>query len=145
MSHPFTVWNVAGVAHTYYAEDTRRAAEQHARLDDANNPKRCWPTTYRVRDESTGDIWAVCVDLVPMLVAINTREIPMPPATHVLWGDDVLCKDLRLQGAWPEGQHAIALPGVAEGAEEPSDHCAVCWSAARKLVADLRRMIGAPR
>jgi len=70
-------------------------------------------------------------------------EVPMPPATHVLWGGHVLCEDKRLRGVprdWPSGQRWISLKDVADGTDAPPDRCEACWTKAPELVAGLRQI-----
>ena len=146
----FAVWSQDGDeadARTYYAPNARQAAEQRAHADCKDD--LAWPVTYSVCDKRSGQIWVVLVDVVPQpsFVAIEAREIPMMPATHVLWGGRVLCEDLRLRGVprdWPEDQRWISLKDIADGAEAPADRCETCWKRAPGLVTGLR-LIGAGR
>lgn len=150
---PFAVWpqqdGTEADARTYHAVTVRQAAEQCARVDYGDHEASAWPITYRVRDKQTGQLWMVLVDVVPKpsFVAIEARAVPMPPATHVLWGGRVLCEDLRLRGVphdWPEGQRWISLKDFADEAEAPPDRCEACWKKGRGLVTGLR-LIGAAR
>lgn len=139
----FAVWPKDGsdVARTYSAPDVRIAAELRARDDAragvevATATTAYWPITYCARDDRTGQFWLVVVDLVhrPSFTAIDTREVEMAAATHVLWGGRVLCEDLRLCGVprvWPADQRWISLKDVADGHAAPPDACEACWKKA---------------
>jgi hypothetical protein len=140
---------------TYAAPDVHIAAELRARDDaraDVDFVTRVVdagpPITYCARDDRTGTIWLVDVDLVyrPTFVTRDAREVEMPAATHVLWGGRVLCEDLRLAavpGSWPEGQRWISLKDVSTGMAEPPDRCEICWTKVHGLIAGLRQ-IGVP-
>jgi hypothetical protein len=144
---PFAVWPKDGSdadARIFHAPGAKQAAEQHARenwLAGATS----WPIAYCVRDCVRGTIWVVDVVLAtrPSFIAIDAREVPMSPATHVLWGGGALCQDLRLRHVprnWPDGHRWISLKDVADGAEAPSDRCEVCWTKAPGLVDGLRQI-----
>lgn len=142
----FAVWRQDGLesdARAVQARSVDHAAEQRAR-EDYQDPS--WvPTVYRVRDGQTGRIWDVTVGVVqePSFVALDAREVPMLPATHVLWGGRALCKDLRLRGVprdWPDDQDWISLKDVADGAAVPPDRCEACWAEAPALVEGIRQM-----
>jgi hypothetical protein len=96
------------------------------------------PVTYGVRSLRTGEIWLVDVGVVmePRFVGTDLREVPMPPATHVVWGARVLCEDLRLAdlSAWPDGQQRVTLSDVHAGAKPPADACVECWARAPGFV-----------
>jgi hypothetical protein len=151
---PFAVWPKDGSdtdARPHRAWSAEDAARQRAREDwDAGQVETTdWPITYCVRDGVTGTIWVIDVALAmqPSFVAIDAREIAMPPAAHVLWGGRVLCEDLRLRGVprdWPNDQRWISLRDVADGVETPPDRCAACWAKVPGLVEGLRQ-IGADR
>ena len=144
---PFAVWRQDGsdtAVRIVQAQSARQAAEQRAR-EDHQDPIWQSPTTYRVRDGATGQIWDVSVGVVqePSFVALDAHEIEMPPATHVLWGGRVLCEDLRLRLVprdWPEGQRWISLKDVAGDVEQPPDYCATCRSKASGLIEGLRQI-----
>lgn len=146
---PFTVWRMGGLeadARAFRAATARQAAEQCAHAEYVEDP--AWQHDHRVyyvRDGATGRFWTVTVGLVhePSFVAVGAREIPMPSATHVLWGGRVLCEDLRLRGVprdWPDGQRWISLKDVADGAAAPPDHCEACWTKAPGLVEGIRQI-----
>jgi hypothetical protein len=143
----FTVWPNNGPdagARTFLAPTARQAAEQRAR-EDWIAGATSWPIAYRVRDGMRGTIWVVEVTtaMEPTFVALDTREVEMSPATHVLWGGRVLCEDLRLRHVprdWPDGQRWISLKDVADGVEQPPDYCAACWIKAPKLVDGIRQI-----
>lgn len=142
----FTVWPIDGKeddARKYTAATARDAAEKCAQ-DDYDDEQE-WSIAYYVRDASTGHRWEIRVGMVPQpsFLAIEARILPMPPATHVLWGGKVLCPDLRLRGvpsSWPVGQRWISLADVANGVAAPADRCEVCWSNAPGLVEGVRRI-----
>lgn len=141
---PFAVWRQEGsdpTVHVVSAPSAKHAAEHRAAVD-RQDPSWIAPAIYRVRDGATGQVWDVTVDLVqvPSLVAIDTREVAMLPATHVLWGGNVLCEDPRLRFVprnWPTGQRWISLQEVADGSARPNDGCDACWTKAPKLVEGL--------
>ena len=143
---PFMVWPIDGKeadARRYTASTARDAAEKCAQ-DDYDDEDE-WSIAYYVRDESTGHRWEIRVAMVPQpsFLTIEARTIPMPPATHVLWGGKVVCPDLRLAGvpsSWPAGQRWISLADVANGATEPADRCEACWSKAPVLVEGIRHI-----
>lgn len=143
---PFLVWVLERGetdAQTYHATTARQAAEKRAREDYSRDPS--WQEAYTVRDGATGDVWSVHVVVVqqPSFVAIAASEELMPPATHVLWGGNVLCEDLRLRSVprdWPDGQRWISLADVADGTPDPSDGCATCWAKAPGLIDGLRKI-----
>lgn len=153
---PFAVWRrgicAAGAGegpdlavHVVQAPSAQQAAEQRAREEHQEDPSWQAPATYRVRDGTTGRIWDVIVGLVhePSFVALDTCEVKMPAATHVLWGGNVLCEDLRLRHVprdWPEGQRWISLKDVADGAARPDDGCGTCWDKAPGLVEGLLKI-----
>lgn len=115
-------------------------------VEDDDDRRR---VAYCARDGVTGRIWTVLVGVVaqPSFVALDVYEIPMPPATHVLWGGHVLCEDLRLRGVprdGPDGQRWISLKDVADGAAAPDDRCETCWTKAPGLVDGIRQ-IGSDR
>ena len=142
-SIPFTVWLIDGTeadARSYTAAIARHAAECRARDDYQGDPS--WQASYRVRDGVTGQIWDVTVGVVqqPSFVAVAASKVPMIAATHVLWGGNVLCEDLRLRGVprdWPDGQRWASLKEVADGLEAPPDRCEACWTKAPGLVEGL--------
>lgn len=159
----FEVTKVAAetVARTIRAIGPQQAAEQIA--TDAGADELTWvlhsdairarrtealPVTYVVRDMRTGVVWMVDVGIVvePRFVGTGLREVPMPPATHVVWGSDALCADLRLADldAWPEDQQRVTLRDVYDGAKPPTDACATCWTKAPSFV-DRLMQIGRPR
>jgi hypothetical protein len=126
------------------AADAAEAYADHVH-DHRDGRESTWPLVFRVRcpDGTTRD-FEVYRDFVP---EFSVHEVPMSPATHVLWGGEAVCRDGRLRGVpgdWPEGQRWISLQDVADGAAEPSDRCERCWLAAPGLVAGLRQ-IGARR
>ena len=137
----FTVWPEAGSdadARTIPAPTAKQAAEKRAR-EDWLAGATTWPISYCARDGLTGNVWVVDVTIAmePSFVTIDAREIPMSPATHVLWGGRVLCEDLRLRRVprdWPDGQRWISLKDVADGTEAPPDRCGACWTKAPGLV-----------
>jgi hypothetical protein len=141
---PFSVWPLDGgeaAARAYRAANAKQAAEKRARDDYGGDPS--WKQAYCVRDGATGRLWQIVVGVVeqPSFVAATAQEIPMPPATHVMWGGRVLCEDLRLRGVprdWPAGQRWISLKEVADGAAAPPDRCEACWSKAPILVDGIR-------
>jgi len=145
----FAVWPKDGIdtdVRTYAAPDVRIAAELRA-LDDARADvdARPWPITYCVRDDRSGTIWLVDVDLVhrPTFVTLDAREVEMTAATHVLWGGRVLCEDRRLAtvpGSWPTGQRWTSLKDVADGTVAPPDRCETCWIKVHGLIAGLRQI-----
>ena len=143
----FEVWPKDGTdadARTFLAPTAQRAAEKCAR-EDWLAGATTWPTSYGVRSRYTGQLWVVDVILAtqPSFIAIDAREVPMPPATHVLWGGNVLCEDQRLRGVprdWPEGQRWISLQDVADGVTAPCDPCDLCWDKAPGFVAELRQI-----
>ena len=140
---PFVVWPIDGAesdARSYTAVIARQAAERRACDDYQGDPS--WQASYRVRDGVTGQIWDVTVGVVqqPSFVAIAVSKVPMIAATHVLWGGNVLCEDLRLRGVpaeWPKGQRWASLKEVADGLEAPPDRCEACWTTAPGLVEGL--------
>ena len=144
---PFAVWRQEGpdlAVHVVNAPSAQQAAEQQAR-EDQQDPSWQSPTTYRVRDGVTGRIWDVTVGLVqePSFVALDTLEVEMSPATHVLWGGNVLCEDLRLRHVprdWPDDQRWISLKDVADGADVPPNPCEACWTKAPTIVEELRQI-----
>ena len=141
---PFAVWRQDGLdtaAHDVRASNAKQAAEQRAR-EDYQDPSWQSPATYRVRDGQTGQLWDVTVGLVqePSFVALDTLEIEMSPSTHVLWGGNVLCEDLRLRHVprnWPADQRWISLRDVADGTPRPDESCEACWTKALKLIDNL--------
>lgn len=145
---PFVVWRQEGpdlAVHVVEAPSAKQAAEQWAREEARQDPSWQAPVMYRVRDGVTGQIWDVIVGLVhePSFVALDTREVKMRPATHVLWGGNVLCEDLRLRYVpreWPEGQRWISLKDVADGEPRPTDGCVKCWDKAPVLVEGLMQI-----
>lgn len=144
-SPPFAVWRQEGpdlAVHVVAAPSARQAVEKWAREEYQHDPSWSAPATYRVRDGSTGQIWDITVGIVqePSFVALDTREIEMRPATHVLWGGKVLCEDLRLRHVprdWPVKQRWISLKDIADGAARPDDGCDACWTKAPGLVEGL--------
>lgn len=147
----FAVWGEnapEAEAQKVRASSARSAAEHQARLAWSAGQEN-WPTSYRVRDGVTGDLWIVVVTVVsqPSFVATDAHVVPMPPATHVLWGGRTLCSDRRLRGVpsgWPLDQRWTSLEDVANGAVPPPDRCEACWAKAPALVDGIRR-IGTPR
>jgi hypothetical protein len=145
---PFTVWPVDGTeadARKYTAATARSAAEKCAKDDYVDQDE--WSIAYYVRDDSTGHRWEIRVGMIaqPSFVTLEARTIPMPSATHVLWGGKVLCADLRLRCVprdWPLGQRWISLADVANGASAPSDGCVTCWDKAPSLVDGIRQISG---
>ena len=146
---PFSVWPKDGAeaeARSYHAWSAQRAAEQRAREDYGTDATRPWPAVYCAKDSMTGQIWTVTVGvgMQPTFTAIDAQEVRMTPATHVLWGDNVLCADLRLrsrsQRDWPESQRAISLDDVRKGAL-PADRCDLCWAKAPGLVTEILEMM----
>ena len=143
---PFMVWPVGGKeteARRYNAASARHAAEKCAEDDYADEDE--WSISYCVRDMSTGHRWEIQVGMIPQpsFLALEVRMIQMPAATHVLWGGNVLCADLRLRGVprdWPAGQRWISLADVAAGTKTPPDCCENCWSKAPSLVEGIRRI-----
>jgi hypothetical protein len=141
---PYTVWSKDesdAAARPFAALSVQQAAEQCARQDWAEG-ETSWPTTYHVRDDVAGTIWAVNVTIAlePAFVTLDTSRVEMAPTTHVMWGGHALCEDLRLRRVprdWPQGQRWISLKDVADGAEAPPDSCAACWAKAPELVAGL--------
>lgn len=168
----FTVWADAYALHPdrksedsgrkLSATTARAAAERCAMYDWAEAPsnrQQNWPCTYTVRDGASGQIWTVTVDIVmqPTFVSIDANEVEMQPATHVVWGDKVMCEDLRFsrpdwhadkpsgrwpipRAEWPAGQRSISLDEVRDGAV-PEDPCELCWSRATKTVADILKLM----
>ena len=131
----FTVWRMIGndsEPRSYNTETARDAAELRAQDDYwASSEKMRCPIAYRVRNDSSGMIWIVTVDLVPQpsFRATQVKEIPMEPATHVLWHGRTLCDDLRLRSVprdWPVGQRWLSLDAVIEQ-DDPPDRCKECW------------------
>lgn len=143
----FAVWpkdGSAADAWTIGAPTAKQAAEQRAREDGLAGVTG-WPIAYCARDNLTGNVWVVdvMIEMEPSFVAIDVREVPMSPATHVMWGGRVLCEDLRLRRVprdWPVGQRWISLKDVADGAEDPPDRCETCWAKAPGLVDGLRQI-----
>ena len=144
---PFAVWRKDGSeadAQSYRAPTAKLAAERRARQDWIAG-EASWPVAYCARDGVTGNLWVVDVTIAtqPSFVAVDARMVPMPPATHALWGGHVLCEDLRLRGVprdWPDGQRWISLKDVADGTEAPPDRCETCWTKAPGLVEGLRQI-----
>jgi hypothetical protein len=150
---PFTVWRQGNDADVreYNGSTAEEAARQRAHHDYKTVAFQDWPITYCARNNVTGQIWTVLVDveMQPAFVACEAHEVPMPPAVHVLWGGNLLCENRQLRtlgapGNWPKGQRWISLKDVADGAEAPPDRCEACWTKAPGLVAGLRQ-IGAHR
>jgi hypothetical protein len=143
----FAVWPKArsdSNARTIRAPTAKQAAEQRAR-EDWLAGATTWPTTYCARDGLTGNVWVVDVTIAmePSFIAFDARVVPMPPATHVLWGGRALCEDKRLRGVprdWPVGHRWISLKDVADGVAAPPDRCAACWTKAPGLVEGLRQI-----
>ena len=111
----------------------RRAAEGVA-LEET---EAAWPIDYRVLG-ADGRLWSVRVDRVtrPTCVAVAIAELPLVPATHILWHGRVACQDVRLGSTpsrWPEGQRWMSLAESTEG-PVPSDRCEMCWSRAPALL-----------
>jgi hypothetical protein len=126
---PFTVWlegNETDVRE-YYDSDAKHAARRRA-CDDHDLAYH-WPVTYCARDGVTGQLWKVRVDRVmqPTFVALDTIEVPMPPAVHILWNGAALCSLPGMPKDWPPGHRWISLKDVADGAETPADRCMKCW------------------
>lgn len=97
-------------------------------VDEMTRPRRC------AQRETT--------QLNGLRAAVSCPEVPMSPATHVLWGGRVQCGNPRLSGYpvdWPEGQRWISLKDVTDGSEPPSDRCEACWTEAVETIAALRR------
>ena len=147
----FDVWPMADEAsvRTYIASSPEGAAKQRARDDYAAEEGFARDGDYLVRDRLTDRVYRIAVDyyMRPEFVAGEPREVPMPPAVHVLWGGQAICDDKRVGGLpkdWPDGQRWISLRDVADGAAAPADRCSACWDKAPGLVAGLRR-IGADR
>ncbi len=145
---PFRVWRkteAEAAAQSFHALSAKEAAEKRARQDWTAG-EASWPVAYCVQDGVNGTIWAIDVAIAtqPTFVAIDKREIEMPPAMHVMWGARVLCEDLRLHGVprdWPAGQRWISLRDVADGAVvPPEEQCAACWTKAPGLVDGLRQI-----
>ena len=120
--------------------DASDAAEAYADYVHGNRDgnESSWPLTFRVRD-ADGEIADFEVDreYVP---EFSASPVKLVPATHVLWGGHVLCKDLWLRHVprdWPVGQRWISLKDVADGAARPDDGCAACWNKAPGRVKDL--------
>lgn len=109
----------------------RRAAETAALEEDA---LVSWPIDYRVLG-ADGRLWSVRVDRVtqPSYVAVAAAELPLPPATHVLWHGKVVCDDVRLNhvapSRWPKGHRWMSLAEFVEG-KMPDDRCEACWKRA---------------
>jgi hypothetical protein len=132
----FTVWREIGDdvdARSYTAVTHEQAAELRA-LDDhwTSHQKIHWPIAYRVRNDVTGDIWIVTVDLVPQpsFKATQAKALAMEPATHVLWHGRTLCDDRRLRGVprdWPQGQRWLSLDDAINQIGDPPDRCKECW------------------
>ena len=145
---PFMVWPVDGKeadARRYNASNAKRAAEKCA--EDDYDDEEEWSIAYYVRDMSTGHRWEIRVGMIaqPSFVTLEAQTIPMPAATHVLWGGKVLCADLRLRSVprdWPAGQRWISLADVADGVKTPPDRCGPCWNKAPGLVDGIRRIGG---
>lgn len=127
--HPEAAEEVADIVIVLYRIATRLGVDLHELIDRkmATNRARTW------RLDGTGHGYHVK----------EGNEVPMPPATHVLWGGMTLCEDLRLRGFprdWPKGQRWISLGDVSKGLDLPSNHCAACWAKVPGLVL---RQIGA--
>lgn len=168
----FTVWRDgdASARSVHRAITAKQAAEQRARVDNEANldddaaPPLDWPLTYLAQDHVSGQIWRVTVDAVmrPVFISLHASEIPMQPATHVVWGEKVLCEDLRLSqpdreairagkadadkrkllpsDQFPSGQRFVSLADVRDGAVV-EDPCEACWANASERVAAILKMI----
>jgi hypothetical protein len=131
-------------ARSYVASSVVHAAERRA----AQEARRAWPIAYHVRGDGGWATWRVIVDRhrTWVVVALGAQEVPMPPATHVLWCSHILCEDPRLRSFpcdWPRDQHWVSLKSVADGIESPADRCASCWDKAPRYIDEIRKV--APR
>lgn len=143
----FAVWpkdGSAADARTFQVPSAQQAAERRARVDWLAGAAT-WPITYCARDCGTGTIWVVVVALAmqPSFVATDACEVPMFPATHVMWGGRALCEDLRLRGVprdWPADQHWISLKDIVDGAEIPPNRCETCWARAPGIIEGLQQI-----
>jgi len=143
----FTVWPKDGSdddALDVHALTPNQAAELRAKTDYTGDPD--WRASYCVRNNFTGTLYVIDVGVVPQpsFVALLAREVPIPAATHVLWGGHVLCEDKRLRGVprdWPQDQRWISLQDVADGTEVPANlQCEACFAKAPGLVAGIRQI-----
>jgi hypothetical protein len=115
-------------------EDRVRRAAEGVALEET---EAAWPIDYRVLG-ADGRLWSVRIDRVtrPTCVAVSIAELPLVPATHILWHGRVACQDVRLGSTpsrWPEGQRWMSLTESTEG-PVPSDRCEACLALAPALL-----------